>query len=99
MPKKKGHPELSKLAGQHNWELGRMMAKASTVQAWINELDRLTTDKTSKFTKMHLAQVKAELREVSYSIRQLHTNLVDEFADQRAALKLKLDDERANGNI
>jgi preprotein translocase subunit SecA len=99
MPKKKGHPELSKLAGEHNWAIGRIKAKASTIQAWINELDRLSNDKTSKFTKQYLAQVKDELREAKYSMNSLHDLMIDEFADQRAALKQQLDKEKQDGNI
>lgn len=91
MPKKKGHPELSRLAGEQNWALGRLLAKAATTKAWQAELDRMAVSCKFPHTKHGVAAVNKQLEELKQSLYQLHFALEDDFAQQRKQLRVDLE--------
>jgi hypothetical protein len=101
MPKKKGHPELSRLAGQQNWAIGRLLARQATIKAWIDELKNLNASCVYLETELEIERAILKLESASEQFTKVRREVLIDFERSREQLQIKLDldKEKQDGNI
>lgn len=98
MPKKKGHPELAKLAGQHNFALGRLLGKRSMLRGWEREAASMRYASNFETTKQKLLNLESALKFASDLMFIAYEEVKEDFEYTRKITRESLEKEHGNNS-